>query len=76
MHPHQFIIKIEHFRKFLQEQKITTSPQHEGLTKLMGLSYEIHYKKGVENIVDDALSRRSEVPQEDNPAQCMIVGQL
>lgn len=46
LHPQHFIIKTDHFSlKFLQEQKITTSLQHKGLTKLMGLSFEIHYKK-------------------------------
>lgn len=60
LHPHRFIIKIDHL-KFLQEQNIITYLQHKGLTKLMGLSYEIHYKKRVENIVVDALSKRSEI---------------
>lgn len=60
LHPHRFIIKIDHL-KFLQEQNIITYLQHKGLTKLMELSYEIQYKKGVKNIVADALSRRSEI---------------
>lgn len=42
LHPHHFIIKTDPFSlKFLQEQKITTSLQHKGLTKMMGLSFEI-----------------------------------
>lgn len=57
--PSHFIIMTDHFSlKFLQEQKITTVLQHKGLTKLMGLSFEIHYKKGIGNSVADALSRR------------------
>lgn len=55
LHPHHFIIKTYHFSlKFLQNQKITTALQHKGLTKLIGLSFEIHYKKGVEKMVADA----------------------
>ncbi|XP_060181956.1 uncharacterized protein LOC132611554 [Lycium barbarum] len=65
LHPNHFIIKTDHFSlKFLQEQKINTCLQHKGLTKLMGLSYEIHYKKGVENLVADALSRRNETTEQ------------
>ena len=32
--------------------------QHKWLSKLMGFNYSISYKKGVENKVVDALSRR------------------
>lgn len=45
---------------FLQEQKITTTLQHKGLTKLLGLSFEIHFKRSVENTIVDALSRVQE----------------
>ena len=41
------------------EQRITTPFQQKWLTKLLGLSYEIQYKKGRENVAVDALSRRS-----------------
>ncbi|XP_059292482.1 uncharacterized protein LOC132045931 [Lycium ferocissimum] len=65
LHPNHFIIKTDHFSlKFLQEQKINTCLQHKGLTKLMGLSFEIHYKKGVENLVANALSRRNETTEQ------------
>ena len=40
------------------EQRLNTSLQHKCLTKLLGLDYEIQYKKGVENKAADALSRR------------------
>ncbi|KAL3497765.1 hypothetical protein ACH5RR_040497 [Cinchona calisaya] len=54
-----FIIKINHQRlKYLLEQRITTPLQQKWLTKLLGLCYEIQYKKGDENVMIDALSRR------------------
>ncbi|XP_019200240.1 PREDICTED: uncharacterized protein LOC109193863 [Ipomoea nil] len=59
-----FIIRTDHHSlKFLLDQKITTSAQQKGLSKLLGLHYTIQYKKGSENCVADALSRR-EVNQE------------
>ena len=55
---HHFIINTDHQSlKYLLEQRITTPLQQKWLTKLMGLSYEICYKKGKENVVADALSR-------------------
>lgn len=39
------------------EQKISTPFQQFWLSKLMGFTYEIQYRKGKENIVTDALSR-------------------
>lgn len=41
----------------LDDQRLSTPWQHKALTKLMGLSYKIIYKKGSENKVADALSR-------------------
>lgn len=54
-----FLIRTDHHSlKFLLEQKITTAIQQKGLTKLLGLSYTIQYKKGIDNCVADALSRK------------------
>ncbi|XP_019265828.1 PREDICTED: uncharacterized protein LOC109243359 [Nicotiana attenuata] len=56
-----FIVRTDHQSlKFLLEQKITTALQQKGLTKLLGLDYEVQYKKGTENRVADALSRRQD----------------
>jgi RNase H-like domain found in reverse transcriptase/Reverse transcriptase (RNA-dependent DNA polymerase)/Integrase zinc binding domain len=54
----RFTIKTDQISlKNLLEQKIHTTLQHRGLSKLLGLNYTIEYKKGVENKVADALSR-------------------
>jgi hypothetical protein len=44
----------------LLDRKINTVMQHHGLNKLLGLDYTIVYKKGSDNKVVDALSRREE----------------
>lgn len=43
--------------KYLLEQRLSTPSQFGWLTTLMGMTYDIHYKKGKENSVADALSR-------------------
>ncbi|KAJ4813235.1 polyprotein [Rhynchospora pubera] len=54
-----FVIKTDQLSlKHLLEQKINTAMQHKGLSKLLGLDYTIEYKKGCDNKVADALSRR------------------
>lgn len=53
-----FIIKTDQKSlKYLLSQKVTTPFQHMWLSKLMGYSFEIEYKKGKENVAADALSR-------------------
>lgn len=42
----------------LEEQRLHTPWQQKAFTKLLGLQYQIRYKKGVENSVANALSRR------------------
>lgn len=62
---HHFIIKIDNQSlKYLLEQRITPPMQQKWLTKLLGLSYEIQYKKGIDNKVAHALSRR-EITNDD-----------
>lgn len=56
---YHFIIKTDHQSlKFLLDQKLTTTLQHKCFAKLLGMDYEIQYRKGAENLAADALSRR------------------
>lgn len=48
----------------LNEQRLHTMWQQKVFTKLLGLHYRIVYKKGTENRVADALSRRPHSPDE------------
>lgn len=52
------------------EQRITIAIQQRCISKLLGLDYEIQYKKGAENNVADTLSRKEFLPGE---LQAMIV---
>ncbi|KAJ0481982.1 putative nucleotidyltransferase, Ribonuclease H [Helianthus annuus] len=53
-----FIIKTDQKSlKFFLDQKITTPLQHSWMVKLMHYDFEIQYKKGIDNVVADALSR-------------------
>lgn len=55
-----FVIKTDQKSlHHLLEQKLSTPSQFGWLTKLMAMNYEIHYKKGKDNLIADALSRAS-----------------
>lgn len=55
---HKFYIRTDQQSlRYLLDQRITTPVQHKWITKLLGLDYEIQYKKESENRVADALSR-------------------
>lgn len=55
---------------FLGEQQLHTQLQRKGVTKLLGLDYSIQYRKGKENKVADALSRR------EDKGECQAVSVL
>lgn len=56
-----FKVRTDHHSlKYFLEQCISSPKQHKWLTKMLGYDYEIIYKKGKENVVDDALSRQYE----------------
>jgi hypothetical protein len=58
---HPFTIRTDHRSlKFLLEQKIGTPMQQKWITKLLGYDFVVEYKKGRDNSVADALSRRGE----------------
>lgn len=60
----RFTIKINHWSiKFLLDQGVEES-QHPWLQKLNGFDYMVEYKKGRENVVADALSRKEEVDKD------------
>ncbi|KAJ3687882.1 hypothetical protein LUZ61_017046 [Rhynchospora tenuis] len=64
-----FIIKTDQIAlKHLLEQRVNHAMQHKGLCKLMGLDYKIEYKRGVDNKVADALSRREVHPETEMQA--------
>jgi hypothetical protein len=53
-----FVIKTDHKSlTFLGEQQLQSELQRKAMARLMGLQFQIVYKKGVENRVADALSR-------------------
>lgn len=68
LHDHFIIRTDQQSLKYLLQQKISTPLQHKYLTKLLGFDYSIEYRKGKENVVVDALSRR-----DDPESQCAIV---
>jgi hypothetical protein len=56
-----FQIKTDHQSlKYFLEQCISSPKQQKWVTKLFGYDYEIIYKKGKDNVVADALSRKYE----------------
>lgn len=58
----RFVIKTDHEAlKYFMEQKLTTLVQQKWLSKMLGFDYVIQYKKGKDNVVADALSRKDEL---------------
>ena len=57
-----FVIKIDQQSlKYILEQRIATLAQQKWLAKLLGYLFVVEYKKGCENRVVDAFSRKVDV---------------
>jgi hypothetical protein len=46
--------------KYFLEQRLSSEEQQKWVTKILGYDFEIVYKKGKQNVVADALSRKGE----------------
>jgi hypothetical protein len=46
--------------KYFLEQRLSSEEQQKWVTKILGYDFEIIYKKGKQNVVADALSRKDE----------------
>jgi hypothetical protein len=53
-----FLARIDHYSlKFLLEQRLSTVPQHQWISKLFDYDFEVEYRPGRLNVAADALSR-------------------
>ena len=56
-----FKLKPDHNSlKYFLEQRLSFEEQQKWVTKMLGYDFEIIYKKGKQNVVADALSRKDE----------------
>ena len=56
-----FKVKMDHDSlKYFLEQILSSKEQQKWVTKMLGYDFEIIYKKGKQNVVADALSRKDE----------------
>ena len=62
--------------KYLLNQKLNTAIQHKWMTKLLGLDYEMQYKKGAENQVANALSRSHETETKTSLNSCQAISSV
>jgi hypothetical protein len=54
-----FVVRTDHYTlKFMLDQRLSTIPQHQWISKLFGYDFKVEYKPGRLNTVADALSRR------------------
>jgi hypothetical protein len=56
---HAFLIHTDHYSlKFLLDQRLSTIPQHQWVSKLTGFDFRVEYRPSSSNIVADVLSHR------------------
>jgi hypothetical protein len=62
-------VRTDHFAlKFLLDQRLSTVPQHQWVSKLFGFDFSVEYRPGRFNTIADALSRRGdEIEPQDAP---------
>ena len=54
-----FLIRSDRYSlKYILDQRLSTIPQHQWVSKLLGYDFIVEYKLGKQNTVPDALSRR------------------
>jgi len=54
-----FVVRTDHYAlKFMLDQRLSTIPQHQWISKLFGFDFRVEYRPGHLNTVADALSRR------------------
>ena len=57
----QFKVKTDHDSlKYFLKQRLSFEEKQKWVTKMLGYDFEIIYKKGKQNVVEDALSRKDE----------------
>jgi hypothetical protein len=55
----RFVIRTDHYSlNFLLDQRLSTIPQHQWVSKLFGFDFTIEFRPGYQNRVADALSQR------------------
>lgn len=54
-------MRTDHYTlKFMLDQRLSTIPQHQWISKLFGFNFTVEYRPGRVNVVADALSRRDQ----------------
>ena len=55
----RFTVRTDHYAlKFMLDQRLSTVPQHQWVSKLFGFDFSVEYRPGKLNTVADALSRK------------------
>lgn len=55
----RFIIRTNHYTlKYMLDQRLSTVPQHQWISKLFGYDFTVEFRPGRLNIVADAFSQR------------------
>jgi hypothetical protein len=68
-----FLVHTDHYSlKFLLDQRLSTIPQHQWASKLLGFDFRVEYRPGATNVVADATrrSRRRSTPSLHRLSSC------